>query len=169
MSGIRLIGQPEALFLYSGDTEAFATHEATLSALGQAVHLGHEPGRASVYDTALLAMNMGVLSGFYQAVALVGAAGVDATTFASVAVDYLPFVIGLIPVHARHVHERQYPSDEGTLEVLTAALHHVVETGRRHGVDVEVPAAIEHLVSRGVAEGYGDDGIARLVDVIAGR
>ena len=54
---------------------------------GAAVHLGADPGAASVYDTALVAMNMGVLSGFYQAIALVSAAGVDTPTFAAVAVD----------------------------------------------------------------------------------
>jgi 3-hydroxyisobutyrate dehydrogenase-like beta-hydroxyacid dehydrogenase len=169
MSGTRLVGQPEALFLYSGDPDAYAAHQATLATLGRAVHLGADPGAASVYDTALLAMNMGVLSGFYQAVALVGAAGVDAPTFAAVAVDYLPFVSGLLPGHARQIDQHRYPGDDGTLEVYAAAMGHVVDTGRRHGIDVEVPATIAALVERGVAAGHGDDGLARLADVIAGR
>jgi 3-hydroxyisobutyrate dehydrogenase-like beta-hydroxyacid dehydrogenase len=169
MSGTRLVGQPEALFLYSGDPDAYAAHEATLAALGRAVHLGADPGAASVYDTALLAMNMGVLSGFYQAIALVGAAGVDAPTFAAVAVDYLPFVAGLLSGHARQIDRRRYPGDDGTLEVYAAAMGHIVDTGRRHGIDVELPAAIAALIERGIAAGHGDDGLARLADVIAGR
>jgi 3-hydroxyisobutyrate dehydrogenase-like beta-hydroxyacid dehydrogenase len=169
MSGTRLVGQPDALFLYSGDPDAYAAHEATLAALGRAVHLGADPGAASVYDTALLAMNMGVLSGFYQALALAGAAGVDAPTFAAVAVDYLPFATGLLPGHARQIDQRRYPDDDGTLAVYAAAMGHVVDTGRRQGIDVELPAAIAALIERGVAAGHGDDGLARLADVIAGR
>jgi 3-hydroxyisobutyrate dehydrogenase-like beta-hydroxyacid dehydrogenase len=169
MSGTRLVGQPEALFLYSGDPDAYAAHEATLAALGRPVHLGPDPGAASVYDTALLAMNMGVLSGFYQAVALVGGAGVDTRTFASVAVDYLPFVTGLLPDHAQQIDQGRYPGDDGTLEVYAAAMGHVVDTGRRHGIDVDLPTAIKALLERGVAAGHGDDGLARLADVIAGR
>lgn len=169
MSGTRLVGQPEALFLYSGDPEAYAAHEETLAALGRAVHLGADPGAASVYDTALLAMIMGVLGGFYQAAALVGAAGVDTPTFASVAVDYLPFVTGLLPGHARQIDQRRYPGDDGTLRVYAAAMGHVVDTSRRHGLDVELPATITALLERGVAAGHGDDGLPRLADVIAGR
>lgn len=169
MSGTRLVGRPEALFLYSGDPDAYAAHEPTLAALGRAVHVGADPGAASVYDTALLAMNMGVLGGFYQAVALVGAAGVDTPTFASVAVDYLPFVTGLLPDHARQIDQGRYPADDGTLEVYAAAVGHVVDTGRRQGIDVEVPAAIGALLERGVAAGHGNDGLARLAEVVAGR
>ena len=169
MSGTRLVGQPEALFLYSGDADAYAAHRATLAALGRAVHLGADPGAASVYDTALLAMNMGVLSGFYQAIALVNAVGVDTPTFAAVALDYLPFATGLLAGHAHQIDRRRYPGDDGTLEVYAAAMRHVVATGRRHGIDVELPATITGLLERGVAAGHGDDGLARLADVIAGR
>jgi 3-hydroxyisobutyrate dehydrogenase-like beta-hydroxyacid dehydrogenase len=169
MSGTRLVGQPEALFVYSGDPDTYAAHQVTLGALGRAVHIGADPGAASVYDTALLAMNMGVLSGFYQAIALVRAAGVDTPTFAAVAVDYLPFVTGLLPDHADQIDQRRYPGDDGTLEVYAAAMGHVVDTGRRQGIDVELPAAIAALVERGVAAGHGDDGLASLADVIGGR
>ena len=169
MSGVRLVGEPEALFLYSGDADAFAAHETRLTALGRAIYLGSDAGAASLYDTALLTMNMGVLSGFYQAVALVDAAGVDAPTFAAVAVDYLPFVTGLLPGHARQINQRRYPGDDGTLEVYAAAMGHIVDTGRRQGIDVELPAALTALIERGVAAGHGDNGLARLADVIARR
>jgi 3-hydroxyisobutyrate dehydrogenase-like beta-hydroxyacid dehydrogenase len=169
MSGTRLVGRPEALFLYSGDPDAFATHETTLATLGRAVHLGADPGAASVYDTALLTVNMGLLSGFYEALALVGAAGVDAPTFAAVAVDHLPFAVELMSDHADQIDRRRYPADDGTLEVYAAAMGHVVDTGRRHGIDVGIPAAITALLERGVTAGHGGDGLARLADVIAGR
>jgi len=169
MSGTRLVGRPDALFLFSGDPDAFAAHEAMLAALGRAVHLGADPGAASVYDTALLAMNMGLLTGFYQALALVGAAGVETPTFADVAVGYLPFVSGLLTDHARQIDRRRYPDDDGTLEAYAAAMGHIVDTGESEGIDVELPVAIAALLARGVAAGHGRDGLARLADVIARR
>lgn len=90
MSGTRLVGQPEALFLFSGSSDAFTAHQPTLAALGDARHLGADPGLASLYDTALFGMAWSTLAGFYHAIALVGTENVDATAFAAVAAGHLP-------------------------------------------------------------------------------
>jgi 3-hydroxyisobutyrate dehydrogenase-like beta-hydroxyacid dehydrogenase len=169
MSGTRLVGRPDALFLYSGDPDAFAASEAALASLGRPAYLGADPGAASVHDTALLMMNMGVLSGFYQAVALVGAAGVEAPAFAATATDYLPYATGLLADHARQIHEGRYTGDDGTLDVYVVAMGHVVDASRRLGVGIDIPATIKSLLEQGVAAGFGDDGLARLADVVAGR
>src|SRR5690606_23289143 len=76
MSGVRLVGDPEALFLYAGRADAFAAAEPALRALGGATYLGPDPGVASLYDTALLGVNTSVLAGFSHGLALVGSAGV---------------------------------------------------------------------------------------------
>ncbi|HSK22100.1 MAG TPA: NAD(P)-binding domain-containing protein, partial [Egicoccus sp.] len=104
MSGTRLIGTPEALFLYGGPAEAFAATEATLATLGRAVHLGADPGLTGVYDTALLGVIMGALAGFYHAAALVGASGADVRDFAPVAARHLEsFVAGLVADHGGQI------------------------------------------------------------------
>lgn len=167
MSGVRLIGEPDALFLYSGSSDSFATAERAVRSFGRATHLGVDPGTASLYDTALLGMNMSVLSGFYHALALVGSAGVEPTEFAAVATGYLPFAVGLLADHARQASQGRYPADEGTLEVLAAAVDHVVATSVRAGIGTDVPDAIRSLIERGIARGHGQDGPASLVDAIA--
>jgi 3-hydroxyisobutyrate dehydrogenase-like beta-hydroxyacid dehydrogenase len=166
MSGVRLIGGPDALFLYGGSAEAFAAAESTVGAFGRAAYLGADPGTASLYDTALLGVNMSLLSGFYHALALVGSAGVDATEFADVATGYLPFALGLLADHARQAAQGRYPADEGTLEVLAAAVDHLVATSARAGVRTDVPDGIRALIERGVAGGHGDHGPASLVEAI---
>lgn len=166
MSGVRLVGRDEALFLYSGSAESFAAAETTLSAFGRATHLGADPGIASLYDTALLGVNLGLLTAFYHALALVGAAGVDPEEFAAVATGYLPFAGGLLPGHARQAVQGQYPPDEGTLEVLAAAVDHIVATSARAGVRTDVPEAIRALIARGIVEGHGEHGPASLVEAL---
>lgn len=166
MSGTRLVGQPEAVFLYSGSPAAFTTHQPMLTSLGAATHLGADPGLASLYDTALFGMNWGVLSGFFHAVALVGTEEVDATAFASVATGYLPFVSGLLTDLARQIEDIRYPSDDGTLEVHAAAMDHLIHTSRANGIGTGVPDLIKALLERGIAAGHGADGTASLVEVI---
>jgi 3-hydroxyisobutyrate dehydrogenase-like beta-hydroxyacid dehydrogenase len=167
MSGTRLVGDPSAVFLYAGPAEAFAAARPALDALGRAVHLGADPGVASLYDTALLGLNLGVLLGFHQAVALVGAAGVPAAEVAAVATGYLPFVTGLLADHAAQVDAGAYPPDDGTLEVYAGALDHLAATGRAHGVAPVLADALGPLVAEAIARGHGGDGLARLADVMA--
>jgi 3-hydroxyisobutyrate dehydrogenase-like beta-hydroxyacid dehydrogenase len=163
MSGVRLIGGPDALFLYSGAPAAFTAAGPVLEAFGRAEYLGADPGIASLYDTALLGVNMSVLSGFAHALALVGSAGVAPTDFAAVATGYLPFVLGLLADYARQTEEGRYPADEGTLEVLAAAVDHLVTTSARAGVRTEVPDALRALIDRAIAAGHGQDGPAALI------
>ena len=166
MSGVRLVGRQEALFLYSGSAAAFTTAKDVLRSFGRAAFLGADPGVASLYDTALLGVNMSVLSGFYHALALVGSAGVSATEFAAVATGYLPFAVGLLAEHARQVEQGRYTADEGTLEVLAAAVDHLVATSARAGVRTEVPDGLRALIERGIAAGHGQAGPASLVEAI---
>jgi len=164
MSGTRLVAAPEALFLYSGAADSFATAETALTALGRAVHLGTDAGTASLYDTALLGMNLSMLSGFYHAAALLGTTGVEPTAVASVAIDYLPFVTGLLADHARQVEYGKYSGEDGTLDVYAAAVDHLVATSRDHGIDTTVPDGLAALIEHGTGAGHGHAG---LVGVIA--
>ncbi|HEX6421519.1 MAG TPA: NAD(P)-binding domain-containing protein [Acidimicrobiales bacterium] len=165
MSGTRLIGRPEALFLYSGDADAFAAHRPVLRTLGGSVHLGPDAGTAPLYDTALFGLNMAVLAGFHHAAALVGTAGVGAAELASVATGYLPFVLGLLPDQGRQVDQRRYHADEGTLAVLDGALEHLASASRERGLATDLPDALRAIVRRGIAAGHGDEGVATLAEV----
>lgn len=166
MSGTRLVGQPEALFVFSGSPEAYATHETVLASLGNAKNLGTDAGLASLYDTALYSVIWGALTGFFHGAALVGSENVDATNFASVAIDHFGFITQLMGQYARQIENGRYPADEGTLEVLAGAMDHLIHTSQTKGIGVDVPTLFKVLLDRGIEAGRGDDGIASVIDVI---
>ncbi|MFC7302931.1 NAD(P)-dependent oxidoreductase [Streptomyces monticola] len=167
MSGTRLVGRPEALFVLSGAPEVVAAHRATLVALGNPVSVGADPGAAALYDTALFGLAWGALAGFYHAVALTGAAGVDPVAFAEVAAGHMPFVTGLMTDHARQLGTGRLTDDDGTVDVHAAAMDHLVETSRSAGVGTQLPLAVRELLARASADGHGGDGIASVVEAVA--
>jgi hypothetical protein len=135
MSGTRLVGQPEALFLYGGSAEAVESAQAA----------------------------------FYHAVAQLGTAGVAPEAVAAVATDYLPFPTGLLGEHARQAGAGKFPPDEGTLEVLAAAVDHPRGDQQAAGHRHRRTRGIKALVERGLAAGHDQDGLPSLVGVIAGE
>jgi 3-hydroxyisobutyrate dehydrogenase-like beta-hydroxyacid dehydrogenase len=165
MSGTRLVGRPEAVFLYSGSPSTFTAHQSLLKSLGGATYLGEDSGLASLYDTALYGMNWGVLSGFFHAVSLVGNE-VDARTFAAVATAYLPFVTSLMTDYAQQIEGGHYPSGEGTLEIHAGAIDHLIHTSYVNGISADVPSLFKTLIERGIAAGHGSNGIASIHEVI---
>jgi 3-hydroxyisobutyrate dehydrogenase-like beta-hydroxyacid dehydrogenase len=166
MSGTRLVGRPEALFVFSGSPEAFATHRAVLASLGNSVHLGADPALAPVYDTALFGLAWGALAGFYHAVALVGAAGVDPAAFAAVATRHMPFITSLMTDHARQIEDGRFPDDDGTVAVHAAAMEHLLDTSRAGGIGTDVPELIGALLNRAAATGHASSGIASVIETI---
>ena len=166
MSGTRLVGRPEALFVFSGSPDVFATHRTVLASLGHSAHLGGDPALAPVYDTALFGMVWGALAGFYHAVALVGSAGVAPAAFAAVATEHMPFVTSLMADHARQIEEGRFPDDDGTVEVHAAAMEHLLDTSRGRGLGTDVPELIGSLLKRAAATGHGSSGIASVVGTI---
>lgn len=166
MSGTRLVGDPTALFLYSGLSTTFGSACPLLEWFGRAVHVGADPGAAALHDTALLTVNLGLLGGFYHAAAMMRAGGIDVPTFATLTADYLPFAVGLVGTHARDAADGEYPGDDGTLDVYAAAVDHVVTTSEQLGLSTDVPTGLRRLITRAVLAGHGADGLARLIDTV---
>lgn len=166
MSGTRLVGRPEALFLFSGSHETFATHRSVLASLGNSVHLGADPTLAPVYDTALFGLAWGALAGYYHAVALAGAAGIDPAAFTAVATEHLPFVTSLMTDHARQIEDGRFPDHDGTVEVHAAAMEHLLRTSRARGIGTDLPELIGDLLDRAAATGHGSSGIASVIETI---
>lgn len=166
MSGTRLVGRPEALFVFSGSAEAFATHRSVPASLGNSMHLGADPALAPVYDTALFGLIRGTLAGFYHAVALVGAAGVDPAVFAAVATGHMPFVVSLMGDHARHIEDGRFPDDDGSVDVHAAAMGHRLDTSRAQRIGTDVPELFRSLLDRAANAGHGSSGVASVVETI---
>ncbi|EOM76189.1 NAD(P)-dependent oxidoreductase [Rhodococcus rhodnii] len=167
MSGTRLVGRPEALFVLSGSRGAFERHRTVLRSLGNSTYLGADPALASVYDTALFGLAWGALAGFYHSLALVRSAGVDPAEFGAVATAHMPFVTSLMTDHARQADEGVFPDDDGTVDVHLAAIEHLSDTSDTQGIGTQVPALFRSLLRQTAAEGHGASGIASVIGAIA--
>jgi len=66
---------------------------------------------------------------------------------------------------ARHATRTDEAAD-GTLENHAAAMEHLIETSRAHGVGVDVPEFLKILLDSGIRRGSGNEGIASVVEVL---
>ncbi|WP_410603942.1 NAD(P)-dependent oxidoreductase [Amycolatopsis sp. lyj-90] len=163
-----LVGQPGSVFLYSGSAEVFDAHRGTLAALGDATYLGTDPGLAVLYNTALLSLMYSSMNGFLHAAALVGSAGVPATEFTKLAVDWFlsSVVDGILKAEAPAIDKGEYPGDFGSLEMNLTALRHIVDTSEEQGVDAEIPLRNKELTEKAIAAGFGQSSYSSVIELL---
>lgn len=166
MSGIKRVGQPNALFLFGGSQEGFEAHRSILKVFRNCTFLGPRSGLVSLYDTALFGMAWGALMGYYHAAALLGRKEVNAMDFTKVATEHLPFISSLMTDHAEQVQQHIYPADDGNLAVHTAAMDHLVHSSSVEGINTVFTEFIKGVLESGVKAGYENDGIASIFEVL---
>lgn len=158
------IGTAEAVILHSGPRPVFDAHEPALGALGTVVHLGGDPGLASLYDVAGLAMMWNVLNAWLQGTALLETAGVDAATYAPFAQQIATVVAGWLPGYAEQIDRSAYPAEVSALETDARAMAHLVEESEAAGVDTGLPKLIKAMADRSIAAGHGAEQYPVLID-----
>lgn len=164
------IGAAETPILYSGAADAFEEHADTLRALGgAAAFLGADHGLASLHDVAVLSLMWGTLNGFLQGVAVLGAAGVDAASFAPLAAISANTVAGWLGGYAEQIDSGAYPGDDAALDTHVAAMGHLIDESEAVGLDASFPKAIKQLADRAVAAGRSKDSYAALVEELRKR
>ncbi|TVL94102.1 NAD(P)-dependent oxidoreductase [Streptomyces sp. SAJ15] len=161
------VGKPESMFFYSGALDAFDAHRATLSALGDPLHLGTDPGLSSLYDTALLGVMWSALGGWAQGAALLAGDGVTAEAFTPVAVRWLGAVAGFITTYAPQVDAGRYPGDDATLDVHRVAIEHFVHANEAARLDTTLPRLLRDQIQRAIDAGHGADSYAAVVKGLA--
>ncbi len=163
-----MIGTPAAYVLYSGDEQAYRTHRGTLAALGGTRWTGTDPGLAALYDLSLLTGMYGMVAGVAQAYALIRSQGIGAREFAPLLSDWLVAMAGgLVPGTAEAVDSGRHLTDVSSLAVSRAAFPGLLATFAEQGLRTELFTPMRDLLDRAVAEGYADDGLSRLVDLLA--
>lgn len=164
------IGKPDYLLLYSGSQAAFDGSRGTLCALGEPMNLGTDAALASVYDTALLGLMWGTLTGWLHGVALMGADGpggnVTATAFTEVANRWMKTVGVFMNTYAPHVDAGHYPGDEFTLHLHHRTMNILAHASELRGVMSGLPELLTELTGRAITAGHGNDSYARLVEFI---
>ncbi|GGP94596.1 3-hydroxyisobutyrate dehydrogenase-like beta-hydroxyacid dehydrogenase [Actinomadura coerulea] len=161
-----MIGQPEALILYSGDQEAFEEHRETLAVLGRPQFLGADPGLAPLFDLALLDAMYGMFAGIQHAFALVRSEKVAATDFEPMATAWLTAMLGSLPEQAHAVEAGDFATTVSSVATSQMAFPGLIETSRDQGVDPGYLPAVQALLDRAVKEGHGEDGLARLITLL---
>ncbi len=106
------------------------------------------PGRAALFDLALLAMMWSALGGFYHAAALLGAERIEAGELAPLAARWLSSIAGMLPAEAREIDTGDYTTEVSTLALNATAIARLVEASRAQGIDTTVPDAVRVLIDR---------------------
>ncbi|MEV1172494.1 NAD(P)-binding domain-containing protein [Nonomuraea sp. NPDC049784] len=154
----------DAVILYSGPRSAFDLHEPALRSLGAGTtYLGDDHGLSSLYDVAVLSLMWNILNGFLHGAALVGAAGVNATTFAPIATKGIETVNGWLSAYTQQIDDGTYPAFDSTIDTHLAAMEHLIHESESLGVNAELPRFIKALTDRAVADGHGGDGYAAMI------
>jgi 3-hydroxyisobutyrate dehydrogenase-like beta-hydroxyacid dehydrogenase len=163
------IGDERSMILYSGDQDAFAEAKSLLSALAEPVNLGAEPGRAALYDTALLGIMWATLTGWLHASALVTADGSTAAHFTPLATRWLGPVAGFVTTYAEQVDAGSYPGTDATLDVHLATLDHLVHASEVRKIDPALPRLFHEYARQAVEAGHGGDGWARIIELLRAK
>ncbi|UBU14264.1 NAD(P)-dependent oxidoreductase [Nonomuraea gerenzanensis] len=158
------IGTAEAVILHSGPRADFEAHERALGVLGTVNHLGADVGLASLYDAAGLTMMWSILNAWLQGTAMLGAAGVDAATFAPFAQEIATGVAGWLPGYAEQVDSGSFPAEVSALETDVRAMAHLVEESEAAGVNAEWPKLIKAMADRAIAAGHGGEQYPVLIE-----
>ncbi|WP_405804798.1 NAD(P)-dependent oxidoreductase [Streptomyces sp. NBC_01187] len=160
------VGSPEMMFLYSGSDAVFEAHRPTLASLGDPLHLGTDPGLASLYDAALLGLMWSTMTGWLHGTALVGAEKTQATAFTPVAIRWLTAVSGFLTAYAPQVDAGRYPGDDATVDVQIAAIGHLIHAAAARGIDNALPELLKSAMERAKAAGHGSDSYASVIEVL---
>lgn len=159
------IGTADAILVYSGPRPAFDLHEPTLRSLAAATtYLGEDHGLSALHDMAVLGVMWGILNGFLQGAALLGAAGVDPAGLVPLVRQGIGIVTDWLPGYAQQIDEGSYPALDATLDTHRAAMEHLARESESLGVNAELPRFIQALADRAVADGRGGDGYAVMIE-----
>lgn len=158
------IGTAEAVILHSGPRADFDAHRSTLEALGTVTHVGDDPGLASLYDVAGLAMMWSVLNAWLQGTALLRTAGVDAATYAPFARRIAAGVADWLPGYAEQIDSGSFPAEVSALETDVRAMAHLIEESEAVGVNAELPKLIKAMADRSIAAGHGGEQYPVLIE-----
>jgi hypothetical protein len=135
-----MIGLPGSLVLYSGSSSAFLLARPVLEVFGEARFLGEDPGRAALYDLALLSGMYGMFGGVYHALALTASEDLDVRPLLK---DWLLAMLAVLPDGSDR--------SDSSLAMQAAAYVNLLDASRDQGVRTDMVVAMGDLLARGAA------------------
>lgn len=162
-----LIGSAEAVILYSGDDVVFEKAQDRLVLLaGVADHLGEDPGRAALFDVAMLEIFFASMTSFLHAAAMVTANGTSAAVFLPYARQMAELGGTVFEELAANVDGDEHDGTEDNLAMELSALDHIVHTSDEAGLDGTLARHMRHLARQAVDAGLGADAYSRVIDML---
>ncbi|MGS2760695.1 NAD(P)-dependent oxidoreductase [Sinomicrobium sp. M5D2P9] len=161
------VGKAEALLLYSGARSVFDKHFSVLKALGgKSTYLGEEPGRAALYDIAMMNIFFTSLTGVLHSYALLNAEGEQAEKFLPFAREIFGVAEYFLEDFAVSADKQHYPGDLDNITMEAAGVKHIMEAGKDAGIHTGVPQAVKSVFDRAIAAGFGANGMPSAIEGI---
>jgi 3-hydroxyisobutyrate dehydrogenase-like beta-hydroxyacid dehydrogenase len=162
-----MIGGAGAFVFYSGSRSAFDTNRAVLDLFGESRYVSDDAGMAALQDIALLSGMYGMFIGSMHALALVGSAGIAATTFAPLLKRYIEAMLGFVDAAAEQIDAQDYTIGVvSNIGMQSAAFVNLLETARDQGISPELIAPLGPLMARRVAAGHGQEDLAGVIELL---
>ncbi|WP_052851461.1 NAD(P)-dependent oxidoreductase [Streptomyces avicenniae] len=159
------VGAPDTLLYYGGDRTVFDAYAPTLRVLGgDTVHLGDETDLAALYESAVGAMLLPALVGFFQGAAAVQARGLEAASMVRYAEKWLDMIKALLPVFAREIDSGDYTDAASSVNLFLADAD--ADPDEDTAVETAWLAPLHDLVRRAAAAGHGEHSISALTEVL---
>jgi 3-hydroxyisobutyrate dehydrogenase-like beta-hydroxyacid dehydrogenase len=161
------VGAPDTLLYYSGDKSVFDEFGTTLRVLGgDTVHLGDETDLAALYETAVGAILLPALAGFFQGAATVQARGLEVSSMVRFAEKWLDMIKALLPMYAKEIDKGDYSDTASSVNVFLAVAGHDHELAAETDIDTTWLVPLHDLVKRAADAGHGDHSIAAITELM---
>lgn len=162
------LGTEASSIIYSGSPAVHERWREQLALLGKVTFLGEDAGRASGYDAAILSGMYGLLGGFLHAAALARAAGIKAVELTPMLLSWLTDMYPALHTFAEQIDSGSYAGGESSLAMNQSGLALLIRATETQGVPFAALDSLKALVDRQVADGHGEESLARAVESFAG-
>lgn len=165
-----MIGDPAsgAYVFYSGSSELFEEHRATLTVPAGARFVGTDPGFAALYDVALLSAMDGMFAGITHAFALIRGEDIAPREFAPLLVSWLTAMAPAALDTADRLAGGDYTKDVvSNLAMQVAGNATLLRTAGEQGVSTELLTPFMRLMERRLAAGHGAEDTTGVIELLA--
>ncbi|MFF4925565.1 NAD(P)-dependent oxidoreductase [Kitasatospora sp. NPDC001261] len=164
-----MIGVPAtgAYVFYSGSSELFEEHGATLAVPAGTRYVGADAGYAALHDVALLSGMYGMFAGIAHAFALVRGEDVAPSELAPLLGGWLAAMSGSVARTAEQLESGDYTQGVvSNLAMQVAGRQTLLSTAEEQGVSAELLEPYFRLMERRLEIGSGEEDLTGVVDLL---
>lgn len=158
-----VMGTPGVVVLTSGPSAVFGNVRPILTRLGAPpLHMSEDIAVANRYDVALLDLFATCTLGLVHSLSLAAESGLSLPTFARLAAGIGGVLPEMVTRFAEQLSTREFPGHRSVIRSAEVSVRHARELSSRYSLDTGALDSLARSIDRALAEGHGDDGLARL-------